>query len=294
MAEDVSRKKYSCLDQLSTKELEQILRGAALAGDDDDPAELDQILEVIMARKEHTIHFEAPDVEQARRDFDNLYRGLEEPLYPVDDASPHISPSSSFKSRPSKRSLRYILVAAVVATALIAATCIPVLGYANVVQLVAHWTETQFNFQVDSPASASEVQTRESGRPQLPEEYAELQDALELQGLPLSVPIFPEEFEAGEPLLYTNSVTGDIEFSIMYKRGTDYISFDLIQNGEAPFLTYEKDKKDVEEFEYNGIMYYIMSNNDTVTTVWRKENLEYHISTGLSCSDIKALIQTIY
>ena len=79
MAEDAS-KKYAYLNQTSTEELRAILRASALSEEADDPALIDYILEVIALREKE--NSKIPDVAQARKEFEQCYRGLESSLYP--------------------------------------------------------------------------------------------------------------------------------------------------------------------------------------------------------------------
>ena len=80
MAEDASKKVYFHLAQLSTEELETILRASALSENIDNLDLVDYILEVIVLREQEKNN--ALDIEQARKDFDQYYRDLDTPLYP--------------------------------------------------------------------------------------------------------------------------------------------------------------------------------------------------------------------
>lgn len=289
MPEDASKKKFAYLDHLSTAELEALLHAAALSEDFDDPAMMDYLLEVIVKREQETN--DLPDMDRMREDFETLYRGLEEPLYPSEDFS-----STSEISKlptPKKKPLRRLLLAAALAVFLIAVTCFPVFGYSNVVQMVAYWTAERFGFHMadKDPESGSLIQ---QSNQQFPEEYQELQTILSECGIHLSVPEFPESYKAGGSLLSVDSVTGNVEFSIIYTQDTKYISFDLIQGTDTPITTYEKDDNDIEIYQYAGISHYIFSNNEKVMAVWIKEDIEYCLSTNSTSIDMTNLIRSIY
>ena len=93
MAEDTSKSKYVYLDQMSTEELKQLLYAAALSEDSGEQAMLNHILEVIVAREEQIKDIAPPDMKRVRKEFDRLYRDLEEPLYPSEDLEDMSPPS---------------------------------------------------------------------------------------------------------------------------------------------------------------------------------------------------------
>lgn len=287
MPEEASKKKYAYLDYLSTAELEAILRAAALSEESDDPAMIDYLLEVIVKREQEAQT--VPDVDKMREDFETLYRGLEEPLYPCEE--PNRTLEVPRQPTPKKRLLRHIVLAAALVGILIAATCLPVFGYDNVIQMVAYWTAEQFGFRIEDNSQSGNL-TRQSNQ-QLPEEYQELQSVLEKRGIHLSVPNFPEGFVAEEPLFSVDSTTGDIEFTIMYIKDIDYICFNLIYNGGLPSNVYEKDSN-MEQYEYAATIHYLFNNTETITAVWVIDNLEYCIFTNSSSVDIKDIIQSVH
>lgn len=283
MHEDASREKYAYLDHLSTGELESLLRAGILAEDSSDPEMMDYLLEVIVKRETENGHM--PDLNEAREDFERLYRGLEDPLYPCEE--PERTPPLSATGR---KRLRRVLAAAVLAAILIALTCVPVFGHASVVQMVASWTAEQFRFQIaDDPGNAAQQSNQ-----QLPEEYQELQTVLEERGIQLSVPDFPEGFVAEDPLLYVDTATENIEFSIMYLSDTDYIGFNLTQNGGLSFLAYEKNDSEIEQYDYAGVTHYIFKNTGTTMAAWEMDDFGYCIFTNSPAVKLKDIIQSTH
>lgn len=291
VAGDASKKKYAYLDQLSTEDLKAILRASALSEEADDPALIDYALEVIMQREKE--QYEIPDAGETRKEFDQLYRELESPLYPIADeeaAKPcelHLS-----KAQTKKRSIRRTLIAAAIIAAVIFLTCIPVFGYANVVQMVAYWTADQFGFRIEDSSQFGNL-TRQSNQ-QLPEEYQELQAILKERGIQFFVPEFPEGFKAEEPFLLVDTATANIEFSIMYTFNNDYIGFNLTQNEELPLLVYEKNNNEIEQYNYAGVTFYIFKNTGTITAAWVMDNLGYCIFTNSPSVNVKDIIHSMY
>ena len=295
MSDDSSKKKYVNLDQLDTSTLESILRTELLSPEEDNAEMIDSILEVMVEREKKNNPDNLPDTGEAREEFDRLYRNLEEPLYPTKaekDANANPSPEPiPFTSHPRRRSFRRFLMVAAVIAALIAATSIPVLGYANVIQMVAHWTAEQFSFQTSSGNSEAPKATQSEN---LPAEYSGLQDALDPSGISLTIPKVPGGFVAEEPVLYVSPETGDAEFSIMYTKEQDYIIFDIIQNSGQSGTNYEKDQQAVEAYSCGWVTHYIFRNLDSNVASWYSSGIEYCLATSLPISELEQMINSIY
>lgn len=282
MGDEYSKKRYSHLDQLSTKDLEEILRASALSEEADNPELIDQILEVIAERESEHL----PSAEQARRDFDQLYRTLEEPLYPVESSKmAKLGAKKCLSHKQRKWRFKFTLLTAA-AVVLVFITCVPVLGHANVIQMVATWTAEQFHFSL--PASS-----KSQG---IPKEYAELKKYMDEQGYQLIIPRFPDDFEIGEPLFVEPSSFDTLYFSIVYQRKNDYYIFSIMQNDKQSNngSFYEKNNPDIPSVKYGDIEYYILPNNDNCTASWSLGNIEYFIVTNMSVSDLEDVIKSTY
>lgn len=191
------------------------------------------------------------------------------------------------------------LAAAVVLVCLLASMAIAQAAGLDWLGTIAHWTEDLFSFGIMQTPSATYTlvgQTDDSDQnaEDIPEEFRELQSELEERGLALYVPKIPKNFEAGEPLLYIRPSTDNVEFKIVYTEGSYCIVFNVIQNVELSTSIYEKDKTDVQIYEYSGIAYYIFSNNDNIVAAWSIGDLEYSLSTNLSANELKEIIQSMY
>ena len=282
MGDEYSKKRYSHLDQLSTKDLEEILRASALSEEADNPELIDQILEVIAERESEHL----PSAEQARRDFDQLYRTLEEPLYPVESSKmAKLGTKKCLSHKQRKWRFKFTLLTAA-AVVLVFITCVPVFGHANVIQMVATWTAEQFHFSL--PASS-----KSQG---IPKEYAELKKYMDEQGYQLIIPRFPDDFEIGEPLFVEPSSFDTLYFSIVYQRKNDYYIFSIMQNDKQSNngSFYEKNNPDIPSVKYGDIEYYILPNNDNCTASWSLGNIEYFIVTNMSVSDLEDVIKSTY
>ena len=209
----MANKKYAKLDQLTTAELESILR-ADLSDVESDPELIDHVLEVILEREQEESDSSSSDRARARADFEKLYKGLNEPLYPIPERTTGPGHELPFHIKSRRRKVRRTLLAAAVVAVLVALTCIPVLGDANLFQLVAHWTTEQFSFRVMEDGSSSVA----SADPDpVPEEFAVFQDLVGEKGLTPVIPVIPDGFVATESQLFTFPVSGLSKLSIQWK-----------------------------------------------------------------------------
>lgn len=294
MSEDVSKKNYSYLDQLSTEELEAILRASALSEEADDPDLVDHILEVIVLReKEKNDVFE---LERAHKDFDKLYRNLDKPLYPTteDETSeaesnkPHLK-----KAQTKKRGTRRILIAAAIIVALISLTCVPVFGHVNIIRMVAYWTAEQFGFYMPKQGRTG-TSNDSSSSVQVLKEYEELQTAMQQLGADLIIPNFPDDFEIGEPILSYFPDEKILKFTIVYEKQDSFYLFDVNRNENTMTNHYEKMDCLVEVQKYDGIDHFFLSNVENNTVSWYIGGIEYCIITNMPLQNIKEILESTY
>ena len=285
----MANKKYAKLDQLTTAELESILR-ADLSDVESDPELIDHVLEVILEREQEESDSSSSDRARARADFEKLYKGLNEPLYPIPERTTGPFHELPFHIKSRRRKVRRTLLAAAVVAVLVALTCIPVLGDATLFQLVAHWTTEQFSFRVmeDGSSSVSSVDPDP-----IPEEFAVFQDLVGEKGLTPVIPVIPDGFEAVKSQLFTSSASGLSKFSVIYKAEEKYIIFEITEMEGQAKSKYEKTAILVKTSVYDGVQYYFFSNNKSNSVAWNLDGLEYCVSTDLPISALEEVITSI-
>ncbi len=282
---DISPKR---IDAMSPSELADAMEQAidAMTEETYDPVVIDAYLDALERKSPIPDH---PGVHTAYADFQKKLQ----PLASVGTQSkrqPHTK--SSFRFR---RVFRVGLVAAITVACLFGSMVIVQASGLDVFGAMARWTESVFSFGTlpgeDVSNNPSDPQDETAD---IPEEYKELQAILEKRRLPLYFPKVPAEFEVQDSYLYIDPTTRNVKFFLSYMQGTDYISFNIIQNGTTFATIYEKDNSSVEPYEYNGITHYIFSDLENLKVVWTTENVEYCISINSTSVDIKALIQSLY
>lgn len=106
---------------------------------------------------------------------------------------------------------------------------------------------------------------------------------------------YPEGFEASEPVI-RNSRRAD--FVDMAFQGTeDRLFFITIRRyyseKDVELNTFEKDETSVEQYTSGDKMVYILSNNDTITTIWSDGLIVETISGNLTVEEFKKIIDSI-
>ncbi len=288
MAEDAS-KKYAYLNQTSTEELNAILRASFLSEETDDPALIDYILEVIARREAEDSNI--PDTGQARKEFDQLYCDLSCPLYPIPEA---YTADTDGPRLNQKRRTKKILIAAAIVAALVSLTCVPVLGYPGVFQMIfAYWTDDYYTFgSHDAPGSQAVV-----GQPaEVPSGFVNLYNAMVEQGFDkITIPRYiPAGLRVGDSVFYVSPKTGEIDFSVQYQSSEDFLLFVIKQTPVPSQIVVEKDSENLEPYVFNGIEYHIFCNNNINTATWNLDGLDYMITSSISMDALKEILNSIY
>lgn len=166
---------------------------------------------------------------------------------------------------------------------------------------IARWTEEAFSFGAlptdkasNNPSTKSEERPVNSQYTEVPAEYSDIKAAMEKRGIPFCFPKIPAGFEVVQTLMYTMPSTEKIQFSVGYMKNDDFISFEFSQYDGAPKTVYEKDKNNVEVFNYNNIPHYIFRNEGDTVAVWLNGDLEYSVSSNTDSIDLKQIIRSFY
>lgn len=294
MVLDVSSDRLNAMsEQELVDEMEKALD--SMTEDDYDPEVISAYLDALDRKAPIPEH---PSADMAYSEF--LQRM--EPLSAISVKQKPATPVNRFGGL--RRALRMGLVAALLVSCLFGSMVVAQAAGLDVFGAMARWTESVFSFgemptdnssNHPTDGSGSSIHTNDQNRKhEVAEEYKELQAALSERGLHLRSPKIADDFEIGEPLLYIDPATNNVEFSIAYTRDDDYIIFEVVQNSGVSNKLYEKDDNKVETYLHSGITHYIFNNERSAIGVWNNENLEYSISTNAASVDLKGLIHTTY
>lgn len=276
------------LEQLSTEQLEDILRADLASEDQENDEAVFHILEVLEKREKENPTGRLPDTDQAWKEFQQYYNipeGEGESLYPIRNNQEKRSASVPTKTRRVFRSRKILVVAAVLILMFGGMLTAQAAGV-DVFGAIGRWTEEKFHFEI-TPAS-------EDGTT----DYT-FREASRKRGLPQSlIPTwYPKGFESSEPIDdsvedYVDSVYCEY---INKEENRSYLAMvsRYFDSEAIAAAVYEKDDTEVEIYESKGRTFYIMSNLDSMTATWSDGILSIDIIGQLEVNQIKRIIDSI-
>ena len=275
-------------DQLSTEQLEDILRADIASPNQMNDETVFHILEVLEKREKENPTGRLPDTDQAWKEFQQYYNipeGEGQSLYPVrSDPETQSAPTSTKKSRRFRP--RKVLVVAAVLVLMFGSMLTAQAAGLDVFGAIGRWTEEKFHFEI-SPTSedgTTDYTFREASRE---------------MGLPQNlIPTwYPKGFESSEPIddsieNYVDSVYCEY---INKEENRSYLTMvsRYYDSNSIAATVYEKDDTEIEIYENNGRNFYIMSNLDTLTATWSDGKMSIDISGQLEINELKHIIDSI-
>lgn len=265
------------LEKLSSEQLDVILRNE-LDGDHTDREAVLLVLSILEERD---------PTDSANRPV-NLYESWEN-IRMNHQCCIEDVPSKSKRKANHKKWIGAI--AATVAIVFILLLTIPqTVGAESIFDIIGRWTKDLFNLS-DSATEQSDqdayiFQTDHEGLQQL-------YDAVAEQGV--TAPVVPTWIPDGYVLdeLKIVSQSEIPKVCARFVKQDKYIQIAIECYGEVASNKYPKDDISVEICEYDGISYYIFTNEDTRKAIWTNENAECAVTTNDSISIIHQLLNSI-
>ena len=276
------------LEQLSTEQLEDILRADLASEDQENDEAVFHILEVLEKREKENPTGRLPDTDQAWKEFQQYYNipeGEGQSLYPVrSDPETQSAPTSTKKIRRFRP--RKILVVATVLVLMFGSMLTAQAAGVDVFGAIGRWTEEKFHFEI-APTSADGTT-----------DYTFREVSTEKGFSKNLIPTwYPEGFEAFEPEDnniedYVNSVYCQY---INKEENRSYLAIvsQYYDPSSIESTVYEKDETEVEIYEHDGKNFYIMSNLDSETATWSDGTFKIDIVGQLTVDEIKQIIDSI-
>lgn len=307
MSESIRRtgQDYSKFDSMSTDALNEYLRRDSYLQNSDETV-LDEILyimEVLAERERKENHYNFTDVNDSWISFKENYSVNDndgKSLYDFDDEPAHdvfaiqgaVSPSSKIAHthKDSRRGVKALISIAAAICVIIAGTFTAhALGY-DLWDAIIVWTKDTFGF---------ETNVDDNDRPtpfakHIPEELTELDETMSDLGLPntLIPGYIPEGYKMSDMHCDELSETTNI-FCQLSKGSNSIVLLYRVYLDDPPTLQLEKDSYNPEEYEYNGNVYYIMSNMDSYFVSWLSGNTECTILGVQSHDEILKIINSL-
>ncbi len=291
MAKENHAEKFAYLDQLSTEELEEIVRAHMDAPEDQNEEAIFHVLEVLNKRAKKDpdgIRFEKERVWQDIQTIYNVPEGVGRSLYPVDDGESGEGSEGNARSTskaPAKKGVRWRWGLAVAAAAILLFSCLMVGAQAagiDVFGFLARWTADTFHF---APSTSGF--------------YSVIQDTFDQNHFPKeqAPQWYPKGFVMGEPevtnkTLFTTIVlpfSNDSEGKLFFIQAWRYSSPE-----ELAACNYQWEPGSQEEYTSGNKTFVIVENEDHVTATWSdRDTLMMTIAGDISVQDIEKMIDSI-
>ena len=271
------------LEQLSTEQLEDILRADLASEDQENDEAVFHILEVLEKREKENPTGRLPDTDQAWKEFQQYYNipeGEGQSLYPVrSDPERHSAPTSTKRSRRFRP--RKILIVAAVLVLMFGSMLTAQAAGVDVFGAIGRWTEEKFHFDIVQDNDRTSLFQETATQAKIPQDF---------------VPTWvPDGFEGAEPQVDTveNYMTSII---CVYSNQEKTYSVDIehyYNKADIETLVIEKDDTNVCSYESNGKTFYIMSDMEYLTATRTDGVFVETISGQLSIDEIKQIIDSI-
>ena len=277
------------LDQLSTPELERLLRNDFLASrGQTDPEFVAAAMEVIARRKDKTTP--EVDVDAAWKKFQDRIKKELEQKESAPEATSELPPSGvqGSKRTGGRRWLRRTVAAAAVVAVLVCLSMVPVQGTSLAKTLVS-WTGNTFSFAQENSSAEEQEILGNLMYQQAEKSISNLTD----------LPILPTWYPEGSTVIRVEENQMDSGHNIVIVFSSDGKEFLLTvgiynTSSDLPFYEYEKNDTFVEEYYVNHIPHYIMSNMGRNSVTWRNGISECSIQGFLPVDTLKQMIDSIY
>lgn len=270
-------------DQLSTEQLEDILRADIASPNQMNDEAVFHILEVLEKREKENPSGRLPDVDQSWQEFQKYYNipeGEGQSLYPIRNNQEKRSASVPTKTRRVFRPRKILVVAAVLILMFGGMLTAQAAGV-DVFGAIGRWTEETFHFDIVQDNDRTSLFQETATQAKIPQDF---------------VPTWvPDGFEGAEPQVDTveNYMTSII---CVYSNQEKTYSVDIehyYNKTDIETLVIEKDDTNVCSYKSNGKTFYIMSDMEYLTATWTDGTFVETISGQLSMDEIKTIIDSI-
>ena len=295
---------FSMFDEMGTEELNEILRQDSQLpdGEESDTDAILYIMEVIEKRSQELPASDFEDVDRAWDSFNQHYRFVssdERPLFDLDDEPQQndtsdkmqiLQPAPHSNAHPHKRVLRTAsTLAAVIAVLLATSLTAYALGF-NLWGAIANWTKETFGFT----ATESAQTIAPSAAKEIPVPLTTIAKEMDTHDVPIAIlPSYIPDGYAESEFQYDETAESMIFYCLLEKGDSSIVLLYNAFFGGQAHSQFEKDTAGPEQYEYNGTMYYIMTNEGVYFATWTAGNIECNI-TGVTVHDeIIKIIQSI-
>lgn len=277
------------LDELSTKELEALLRLDFYESDNREPdiSGIMAFTEVICRRERECPDYVPVNIDKAWREFQKNH------ILSTDSGRNHEKnpPQTISKFPNKKRHFRFHRFAsASLVSVLLVAIFISSVSGANLFDFLTKWTTETFLF-TNSKKEESDTTVPLSDDP-----MKTLRDTVAEYS---SLSVVPKWCPQGtlEERIQVSEQEDRVRIYGLFLKGNQSFAVSItVYPGKRDGVSdvYEKDSNPVEEYGAGGVTHYLMSNLETNKVVWTYSNLECSISGEIPINELKIMVDSIY
>ncbi len=310
--------KYAYLNELSTPELENILRAdMALSGEGDIDMVL-SIMEVIEQREDGKSPENVADTGRAKEEFYRIYHtpeGADKPLYATENQDKPIlldgaknsktitiladsAHTSTTFSRGFRHAWRVGLIAAITAGVMLGAMVVAQATGVDVFGAMARWTDEVFSLGAirtegakDMPYDSDRLPMSDTKADTTNVSYTSIQNVLDAYDITeIAEPTWmPEGYVLSDIIVDCFSDETFRFLSAEYINGDALLIIEIERYEEEPSGQVEKTETPVEMFVVNDITVYILENISNNIAVWATEHYVYYIAGNLEKAELQQI-----
>lgn len=266
------------LDKLSVSELNTILRNE-LETDTPDREKVLLVLSILETRDAKEFHERIHGASEEWESTMGMYRSsLNIPV-----AKPNRSKRGWIKS----------LAIAAVITLVLLMTVPQALGAESIFKIIGQWTQELFKFS--NTNNWDSIDQNEYVFRTEHEGLQQIYDAVVAQGItdPVVPTWIPDGYILNEMKIHDQPWGVKISAFLSNKTGYIQITF-LCYNSFESSKIYPKDDEAVQTIEYNGVLHYLVSNDNSTEALWNIGTLECSITTNCATDELTKILNSIY
>lgn len=275
--QDCNQSNFSRYDALSTEELSEILRldSETPEGNGLDIDTLLYVTGVLAERKKNTNT--GKTAQETWKSFQQNYLDSEETY-----------PAVAEEKKPVKTKNPWVRRVAAAAAVLVLLISVPLsaraLNWEDICNTIVKWAKETFSF-VTGDFDGPEVRDNR--------EFDSLQEALEFAKLPTDM--IPTWIPEGYVFVRVNIDKTPIQqnYVALYKKDEQTVNVSVRFLIETDPQKLEGNENITETYIANGKEYYIISNNERISAMWKKDFYECYITGDLTVDEIKQMINSI-
>ena len=275
--------KYAYLEQLTTEELDELLRLEFNADEEDaDPELVLAIMEVIAKREPEDIP--PIDPEETWKTFQA--RNLTKPSEQITEDTDTKQEETVVEYQPPHRRKRW-LASVVAAACAVFVFCAPVAHGSTILETMTNWKQSTFSLPNQQESGTVAVLTNP--------DYLKVVEVVKAY---TDTPLLPNWYPDGTTVDYVedNSLNGIVDYCISFTKGEQTYSLFIFMCGGNDTMksTYEKDTNSGSvRYTSNGMPYYTVKNLERNVVIWQGKMSEYCISGYLSEEEIEQMMDSI-